>query len=166
MSESGRYALMHSKSLSSDDAEEVSAGKYSARSGVHEYGGGSAASLADGSFIFTDYNPKKWDVLRTNVEGQEPQVVTEENANVRYADFGPHPTDADVVLAIQEDHTEDTPSTVVNSIVLLDLKSTPAKAHTLLQGKRADDESDADGPQKRDFYTYARFSPTANMSAG
>ena len=158
MNESGRYALMQSSDLSSDHAAEITAGKYSARSGVHEYGGGAAASLADGSFIFTDYNPKSFDVLRAKKDA-EPEVVTPENAAIRYADFGPHPTDADLCLAIQEDHTQDTPSTVVNSIVLLDLKSKPAKVHTLLQGRKADQETDTDGPQQRDFYTFARFSP-------
>ncbi|SPO23036.1 uncharacterized protein UTRI_01714 [Ustilago trichophora] len=158
MSESGRYALMHSSSLTSENATEISAGKYSARSGVHEYGGGAAASLADGSFIFSDYNPKSFDVLRAQ-QGKEPEVVTPENAAIRYADFGPHPTESELCLAIQEDHAEDTPSTVVNSIVLLDLKSKPAKVHTLLQGKKADEESEANGPQQRDFYTFPRFSP-------
>ncbi|CBQ71775.1 conserved hypothetical protein [Sporisorium reilianum SRZ2] len=158
MSESGRYALMHSTDLSSQNASDVTAGKFSSRSGVHEYGGGAAASLADGSFIFTDYNPKAFDVLRSRKDG-EPQVVTSEDAAIRYADFGPHPTDADLCLAVQEDHTEDTPSTVVNSIVLLDLSSAPAKIHTLLQGKKADEKTDANGPQQRDFYTFARFSP-------
>lgn len=158
MSESGRYALMHSSDLTSENAADITAGKYSSRSGVHEYGGGAAASLADGSFIFTDYNPRSFGVL-TAQKGEEPQVVTPENAAIRYADFGPHPTDATLCLAIQEDHTEDTPSTVVNSIVLLDLSSKPAKIHTLLQGKKADEKTDASGPQLRDFYTFARFSP-------
>ncbi|GAC96413.1 hypothetical protein PHSY_003993 [Pseudozyma hubeiensis SY62] len=158
MSESGRYALMHSTDLSSDKAVDVTAGKYSSRSGVHEYGGGAAASLADGSFIFSDYNPKSFDVL-TAKQGEKPQVVTPENAAIRYADFGPHPTDAALCLAVQEDHTEDTPSTVVNSIVLLDLSSKPAKIHTLLQGRKAEEGTDEEGPQKRDFYTFARFSP-------
>ncbi|KAJ9478365.1 hypothetical protein PHBOTO_001927 [Pseudozyma hubeiensis] len=158
MSESGRYALMHSTDLSSDKATDVTAGKYSSRSGAHEYGGGAAACLADGSFIFSDYNPKSFDVL-TAKQGEEPKVVTPENAAIRYADFGPHPTDTGLCLAVQEDHTEDTPSTVVNSIVLLDLSSKPAKTHTLLQGRKAEDETDEEGPQKRDFYTFARFSP-------
>ncbi|EST07536.1 GPI-GlcNAc transferase complex, PIG-H component, conserved domain protein [Kalmanozyma brasiliensis GHG001] len=158
MSESGRYALMHSSDLTSGDATEITAGKFSSRSGIHEYGGGAAASLADGSFIFSDYNPKAFDVLRARKD-EEPQVVTPENAALRYADFGPHPTDANLCLAIQEDHAEDKPLTVVNSIVLLDLASAPAKIHTLLQGKKADDTSDASGPHNRDFYTFARFSP-------
>lgn len=158
MSESGRYALMHSSDLTSENATDVTGGKYSSRSGVHEYGGGAAASLADGTFIFSDYNPKSFHVLRSQKDA-EPQVVTPENPALRYADFGPHPTEADLCLAIQEDHAEDTPSTVVNSIVLLDLASKPAKIHTLLQGRKADEETDASGLQKRDFYTFARFSP-------
>ncbi|TKY86715.1 hypothetical protein EX895_004355 [Sporisorium graminicola] len=158
MSEAGRYALMHSSDLSSEKATEITAGKYSSRSGVHEYGGGAAASLADGSFIFTDYNPKSFDVLRAQKD-EEPQVVTPENAAMRYADFGPHPSDANLCLAVQEDHTEDKPSTVVNSIVLLDLSSKPAKVHKLLQGRKADEKTDVNGPQQRDFYTFARFSP-------
>lgn len=158
MSESGRYALMHSSDLSSEKATDITSGKYSSRSGVHEYGGGAAASLADGSFIFSDYNPKSFDVLRAKRD-EEPQVVSPENAAIRYADFGPHPAEADLCLAVQEDHTDDTPSTVVNSIVLLDLSSKSAKVHTLLQGRKADEETDANGPQKRDFYTFARFSP-------
>ncbi|GAK63396.1 dipeptidyl aminopeptidase/acylaminoacyl peptidase [Moesziomyces antarcticus] len=158
MSEAGRYALMHTSTLSSDDAVEVSAGKYNARSSVHEYGGGAAASLADGSFIFSDYNHKSFDVLRA-AQGEEPKVITPENAAIRYADFGAHPSDKDLCLAIEEDHTDDTPSTVVNSIVLLDMSSTPAKVHTLLEGKKAEEETERDGPQRRDFYTFARFSP-------
>lgn len=156
MTESGRSALMHTTTLSSDDATEVSAGEYNARSGVHEYGGGSAASLADGSFLFTDYKSKS---LFRAPQGGHPEVVTDENAALRYADFGPHPSNKDLVLAIQEDHTEDTPSTVVNSIVLLDLSEKTAKVHRLLNGKKADEQTDEAGPQKRDFYTFARFSP-------
>ncbi|CCF53482.1 hypothetical protein NDA11_000893 [Ustilago hordei] len=162
MSESGRSALMHSSSLSSDDATEVSAGQ-NARSGVHEYGGGSAASLADGSFIFTDYNPKRFDVFHAPAEGKQgAQVVTEENSAIRYADFGAHPTDTNLCLAVEEDHSEDTPSTVVNSIVLLDLKQRPARVHTLLKGRKAEEQTE-DGPQKRDFYTYPRFSPNGKF---
>lgn len=158
MSESGRCALMHSSNLTSEAATDVTAGKYNARSGVHEYGGGAAASLSDGSFIFSDYDPKSFDVLRAK-KGDEPEVVTPQNAMMRYADFGPHPTDSELVLAIQEDHTEDMPSTVVNSVVLLDLSSKPAKVHTLLQGKKAKQETEKNGPHKRDFYTFPRFSP-------
>ncbi|SOV04301.1 uncharacterized protein UDID_02317 [Ustilago sp. UG-2017a] len=162
MSESGRSALMHSSSLSSDDATEVSAGQ-NARSGVHEYGGGSAASLADGSFIFTDYNPKRFDVFHAPAEAKQGAgVVTEENSAIRYADFGAHPTDTNLCLAVEEDHSEDTPSTVVNSIVLLDLKQRPARVHTLLKGRKAEEQTE-DGPQKRDFYTYARFSPNGKF---
>lgn len=38
---------------------------------------------------------------------------------LRYANFSPHPTSPSRVLSILEDHTNDTPSTVVNSLVLL-----------------------------------------------
>nr|CDI52433.1 alpha beta-hydrolase [Melanopsichium pennsylvanicum 4] len=164
MSESGRYALMHSSTLSSDDAIEVSAGKYSARSGVHEYGGGAAASLADGSFIFSDYNPTSFNILRASL-GEEPKVISPENPAIRYADYGPHPTEPDFCLAIQEDHSEDNPATVVNSIVLLDLKSSPARIHTLLQGKKAEEPSDESGPGKRDFYMFPRISPNGKYVA-
>lgn len=156
-SEAGRSAFMHLSSLSSpaSSATDLTSGKYNARSGVHEYGGGSACALPDGGFLFTDYS--SFNVLSVQ-PGSEPKVITEENKAIRYADFGAHPKEERWVLAIEEDHAEDTPSTVVNSVVLLDLSTTPAKVHTLLKGKKADEESE-EGPGKRDFFTFPRFSP-------
>ncbi|KAN0063302.1 hypothetical protein ACQY0O_004466 [Thecaphora frezii] len=164
--ESGRAALLHTRNGSAHDATDLTGGKYNVRSGVHEYGGGAAAVLADGSFLFTDYNPKAFDVLRTSLD-DEPHVVTPEEPAHRYADFGPHPTDANFALAIQEDHTIDEPSKVVNSLVCLDMSTTPATVNILLAGKQGprDATKTPDDGSDRDFYTFPRFSPNGKFVA-
>jgi Tol biopolymer transport system component len=61
----------------------------------------------------------------------------------RYADFSVHPDQANLILAVREDHTSDLPSEVVNTIVLLD--------------SRTQDEQVV--VQANDFYSFPRFSP-------
>ncbi|PWZ00725.1 hypothetical protein BCV70DRAFT_226552 [Testicularia cyperi] len=162
-SEGGRAALMRSETLSSSDAVDLTRGNHNVRTAVHEYGGGSAAFLADGSVLFNDYNPNTFDVLRasTQPDAEPPKVVTPANKLHRFGDFGPHPTDSNLVLAILEDHSNDTPSKVVNSVVLLDLSASPANVRVLLHGNPGGDAKPGSGanPNARDFYTYPRFSP-------
>ncbi|EPQ26479.1 uncharacterized protein PFL1_05801 [Pseudozyma flocculosa PF-1] len=165
--ERGRAALVHTTGGGSiDGARDLTAGNHNARSGVHEYGGGAAARLADGSFLFTDYNPKSFDVLRTSLDTQ-PHVVTPENAAHRFADFGSHPTDPNLALAILEDHTIDEPSKVINSLVCIDLSTTPATIHTLRAGRQGsrDATTKPDDGSDRDFYTFPRFSPNGRYVA-
>lgn len=129
-SEKGRTALVSLEwpLEKSGPGEDLTRGNHNARSGVHEYGGGAiATSNADGSIIFTDYNQEQWGVYRvkrTAALWDEPELIApSEGPNLRYADFQPHPLYPHLILAIQEDHTIDEPSKVVNTLVLIDAYS-------------------------------------------
>ena len=49
---------------------------------------------------------------------------TPESKVYRYADFTVHPQNPDLVFAIREDHTNPEPSKVVNTLVVIDAKTT------------------------------------------
>jgi dipeptidyl aminopeptidase/acylaminoacyl peptidase len=59
---------------------------------------------------------------------------------VRFADFGPHPTDSSLALAVQEDHRDEE---VQNRVVVVDGKT--REARVVIQGA--------------DFYSHPKFSP-------
>ena len=98
---------------------------------VHEYGGGAAAIMAYKSgdieerILVSEFKDGSVsEVVRKKGKSQfeEPKVVIscKDSPNVfRYADFGLHPSDPTTFLAIQEDHTVDEPSKVVNTVVLV-----------------------------------------------
>ena len=113
-SEKGRSALVHIKDGISQD---ILPSNFSIASKVHEYGGGAGTMCRDGSFIFTDAVTRG--VYRMN-SSFDIQPVLEGNGNLRYADFDVHPTDPRWILAVQEDHTNDTAETIVNTIVAID----------------------------------------------
>ena len=166
-SEAGRAALIHTRYRELKDATDLTQGKYNARTGIHEYGGGAAAALADGSILFSDYDPKSFNVLRTKLDGSNsPQVVTPENPVHRFGDFGPHPTNPNLALTILEDHTIDEPSKVVNSLACIDMSTSPATISTLMVGNNTPGAryNRAVGAG-RDFYTFPRFSPNGKYVA-
>lgn len=161
--EKGRAALIRATfdepSLSSSASHQIdlqhtetdiTEGNYNARSGVHEYGGGVIGVGSDGSVLFTDYDPSKWDVYRlapgtssSSSTAKLEKISPPDNPAHRFAAFAPHPSHPHLILCILEDHTIDTPSTVLNSLVLLD-------AHT-----RTIVSTIASGA---DFYAYPDFS--------
>jgi len=71
----------------------------------------------DGSFIFTDAATRG--IFRMN-SSFDVQLILNGNDKMRYADFDVHPVDPRWILAVQEDHTNDTPETVINTIVAID----------------------------------------------
>ncbi|PWN21138.1 alpha/beta-hydrolase [Microstroma glucosiphilum] len=149
-----RWSLDKSTSTTAQVGQDLTLAKFNARSGVHEYGGGAvAASSVDGSVIFTDYKPNDWGVYRvkdaTTSTPSEPERITPDSPPLRYGGFVPHPTKPHLILAIQEDHTIDEPSKVVNTLVLIDAS---AKSVTELQSGR-------------DFYSFAAWSPRGDFVA-
>lgn len=124
---------------------DLSKGEYNVRSGVHEYGGGAVAKYEDGVAVFTDY--KSFNIFTADGKGNVRQI-TEDNKALRYADFSKHPT-LPYILAIQEDHTFDEPSKVVNTLVAIHIQT--RKVYTVAQGY--------------DFYTSPRFSADGKYAA-
>jgi hypothetical protein len=149
-----RWSLDKATSTTAQVGDDLTQAKYNARSGIHEYGGGAlAASSNDGSVIFTDYKPSDWGVYRvkdaTTSTPSAPERITPDNAPLRYGGFVPHPVKPHLILAIQEDHTVDEPSKVINSLVLIDANE---KSVTPLQSGR-------------DFYSFPVWSPQGDFVA-
>ncbi|GAA5865130.1 hypothetical protein JCM8547_007723 [Rhodosporidiobolus lusitaniae] len=118
--EKGRNALVY-RDLSSSSLEQVLPDvKWNARSRVHEYGGGSWSVDKKGDIVFSSVEGPAFRVRREGVgKWSEPEQITPQSDVFRYADFAPHPSQPNLTLAVLEDHTDDTPSTVVNTLVLL-----------------------------------------------
>ena len=91
---------------------------FSARSGVHEYGGG-AAWVEDGTAWFVNWDDQR--IWRQSIDGpDEPVPLTPEPdtpRTVRYADMRPSP-DGDHLIAVQEVHDPADPHAVANRVVL------------------------------------------------
>lgn len=94
---------------------------YNARSRVHEYGGGAVSTSPDGSMIFSDYSTNGVFRLKS---ADEVQPVVRASSKLRYADFDVHPLDTNMILAVQEDHSDDA---VENRIVLINSNDQSAK---------------------------------------
>ncbi|UZJ54221.1 hypothetical protein CBS101457_003541 [Exobasidium rhododendri] len=145
--EAGRAALirktidLHTLQVEDVEGEEIdlTRGLHNARSGVHEYGGGAMMSPRRNTVMYTDY--KSFNVFEVENEG-EPQKLTADNALHRFADFTPHPHEP-LFVCVLEDHTQDTPQQVVNTLVSVSKRS--SLTHTLVSGS--------------DFYANPRISP-------
>ncbi|KAL1748330.1 hypothetical protein HDZ31DRAFT_30044 [Schizophyllum fasciatum] len=135
-SESGRSALVHSET-----GKDVLPGKeWNVRTGVHEYGG-APAIVRDGIVYFSHRKDNR--VYRFRAGEGEPTAVTPENPVYRYADFDVHPKYPHLLVSILEDHTRDAPSTVVNTLCIIDTESKTVSP--LVSGA--------------DFYAQPRFAP-------
>lgn len=165
--QAGRSALVYRGE--SGELEEVTPDhKWNVRTRVHEYGGGSYARLGE-DVVFSSVEGPAYKVSRKEGGGwSEPKQVTPgacgcsdpptpplthlapppsaESDVLRFADFSAHPTAPSLLLTIVEDHTEDTPSTVVNTLALLDVSAAEPKLHPIASGA--------------DFYASARWSPS------
>lgn len=110
-SQEGRYALI--RRSPDGTTADVIPGTFSARTGVHEYGGG--AYVVDGeTIIFSNWDDQR---LYRQDSGQAPYPITPD-IDVRYAD-GVVDRRRNRLLCVQEDHTVD--GEPVNTIVSLDL---------------------------------------------
>ncbi|KAG9315061.1 Alpha/Beta hydrolase protein [Chiua virens] len=90
---------------------------YSARTGVQEYGG--AAAIAYGGTLYFSNSADNC-VYSVKATGNAiPEPVTPENPKYRYANFAVHPVRHDLLVSILEDHTIDTPQTVVTTLCVI-----------------------------------------------
>ncbi|BGP42736.1 hypothetical protein JCM10450v2_006846 [Rhodotorula kratochvilovae] len=146
--EKGRNALVfHNIGTTATQEQVLPDPKWNARTRVHEYGGAPWTFANDGSILFSSMEGPVYRVERSN-DGtwSGPEQISPDSAVLRYADFAPHPSQPDVTLAVVEDHTDDTPSTVVNTLGVLSGWATAPALNTVVSGS--------------DFYAAARWSPS------
>ncbi len=105
------------------------------RNMVHEYGGAAFAVKGD-TIVFSDMKDNRLYKLANG----KTEAIVEDKTVYRYANPDIR---EDQVLCVREDHTVDVPKDVVNTIVLIDMKS---KKSTIV----------AEGS---DFYSFPKFSP-------
>lgn len=116
-SEAGRQPLV---TIRADGTRhDLIAPPFSARSGVHEYGGG-AAWVEDGLAWFVNWDDQR--IWRVAVDGStEPVPLTpspQASGSIRYADLRRSP-DGAWLVAVRERHAPDDPHDVANEVVLL-----------------------------------------------
>lgn len=99
-------------------------------------------SQKDGTLVFTDWDTRG--VFRCSPVSGERVPLVDADSDVRYADFNVHPTNADLILAIKEDHHS---SVVQNSLVAID--GATRKVQTIAEGA--------------DFYAHPQFSPDGHQ---
>ncbi len=138
-SENGRCAIVRWRDGTTHD---VIAAPFSARTTVHEYGGG-AIACRDGIVYFTD--SAKGQVFRVDGNGGEPTPITPASKDQRFADFVVDSTHNRLV-AVGEDHSG---AVVVNRIVAISLED--GGVTTLVSGS--------------DFYASPRLDPNARRLA-
>ncbi|TNY18223.1 peptidase S9, prolyl oligopeptidase, partial [Rhodotorula diobovata] len=105
---------------------------------------------SDSSILFSSFDGPAFRVERGE-DGSwgEPKQVTPASSVLRFADFAPHSSQKGVTLAVVEDHTEDKPSTVVNTLGVISSDSNGPTLHTVASGA--------------DFYASPRWSPSGQF---
>ncbi|KIJ14238.1 hypothetical protein PAXINDRAFT_169858 [Paxillus involutus ATCC 200175] len=113
--DNGRYVIVDTFAT-----QDVIPSPYSARTGVHEYGG--AAAIAYGDIVyFSNYADNRVYSVKTTPQKSFglPEPVTPENSKYRYANFAVHPIRHDLLVSVLEDHTVDTPQTVISTLCVI-----------------------------------------------
>ncbi|KAF8829930.1 hypothetical protein HHX47_DHR2000250 [Lentinula edodes] len=159
--EKGRCVLVESET-----GREIVGKDVNVRTGVHEYGSASAI-VHDGIAYYSNIIDNR--VYKVNVKDGSPaepitpgmlftlsqQISTfsdgnyAENKAFRYACFNIHPYNPRFLVSILEDHTVNTPSTVVNTLVIIDTQAKTVAP--LVSGA--------------DFYALPKFSPDGGKLA-
>jgi hypothetical protein len=134
-SEGGRCAIVKFEG-GVGEGVDILPSQYSARSLVHEYGGGACTVGPDGGLIFTDSNTKGVFRLKS---ADDIQSIVDVDEQSRFADFDVHPKDPKWVLAVVEVHASDS---VDNKVVIIDTTTRTSKV--LCEGA--------------DFYQHPKFS--------
>ncbi len=138
--EQGRYVIV--RRTADGKTADVLPPPFSARTTVHEYGGG-ALAVSGGDVYFTNYADQRlWRVR----PGQVPQPITAEG-KLRFADFV-HDRAHNRLISVCEDHTANNHEPA-NRIVAVNL--TDGKVTTLVEGA--------------DFYSNPRPSPDGSQIA-
>jgi dipeptidyl aminopeptidase/acylaminoacyl peptidase len=139
--ESGRNVLVHRGP--GGTTEDITPAPFSARSRVHEYGGG-AATVEGGVVFFTNFADQR---LYRQVAGQAPEALTAKEAGRRYAD-GLFDAMRGRWIGVREEHGAG--GRVDNTLVAVDL-GMPGPGHVLAQG--------------HDFYASLELSPDGRRLA-
>ncbi|KAG0007436.1 Dipeptidyl aminopeptidase [Entomortierella chlamydospora] len=136
----GRTTIMTRNAAGVDT--ELTPAPFHARTRVHEYGGG---AFTLGSTFLISSNDDDCRLYKVDTTTKEATPLTPENKAWRYADIEIHPSEK-FLICVREDHTVDTPQTVVNTLVVvrLDAKepNVEVASQTLLAGAdKAKEES-------------------------
>ena len=102
--------------------QEILPEEFSVANRVYEYGAGLYNVLPDGRIIFSN---KDNTVRILDPDTQEVAALVE-NPVLRYASFNAHPS-SPWVLAIEEDHTHDTPPEIQNYVVAINVETAEVK---------------------------------------
>ncbi|KAF4622582.1 hypothetical protein D9613_009499 [Agrocybe pediades] len=142
-SEKGRIQLVHSVSK-----RDILGPGWNVRTSVHEYGG-AAAIVNNGVAYFSHWNDGRVYRVEVKENAPAPVAITPEGKPFRFASFAVHPIRPNLLVAILEDHTKDTPLEIVNSLVVID--ASQKTLHPLISGA--------------DFYAQPTFSPDGQKLA-
>ncbi|KAF9167784.1 Dipeptidyl aminopeptidase [Actinomortierella ambigua] len=136
----GRFTIM-SRSPEGK-TEELTPAPFCPKSRVHEYGGG--AMTMDDDFLIAS-NDEDYCLYKIDLATKKPVRITpDSNKAYRYADMEIHPSKK-FLVCVREDHTNDTPQTVVNTLVVVRLDTKEPSVQLLKSGE--------------DFYVSPRFNP-------
>ncbi|KAF8311876.1 alpha/beta-hydrolase [Clavulina sp. PMI_390] len=124
----------------SRDGKDVIPAEWSARTGVHEYGG-SCTVVHNGVFYFSDGKTRR--LFKVTSPGTDPIAVSPDNGNFRYGAPTIHPTHPHLIVAVLEDHTKPSPADVVNKLVCINTST--SSISVLAEGA--------------DFYAFPAISP-------
>jgi len=141
--EQGRCVIV--KRSSEGIIRDVTHKPFSARSGVHEYGGGEY-SVSQGSVYFSNFRDQRIYIQKSDAKEDElPIPISAKTGNCRYADSVIDSQGARL-FAVREQHTEDSKEPI-NSLIVITV------------------EDESDGPtittihEGKDFYSDPRLSP-------
>jgi len=121
--------------------EEVTPAPFVARTRVHEYGGD---SFSLGSNFLVSTNDVDCRLYKIDTATKRVTPLTPKNPDLRYADIAIHPSER-FLICVREDHTVDTPQTVINTLVAVRLDTEEPNVQVLVEGA--------------DFYAGACFNP-------
>ncbi|KAG1895821.1 uncharacterized protein F5891DRAFT_1193841 [Suillus fuscotomentosus] len=121
--------------ISNKTQKEVFGKDFNACTRVYEYGGG--AAIAYNGTVYSS-NFMDFHIYAAKDGNIKPITPEDPNKLYRYADFCVHPVHTDLLVAILEDHTNDTPRTVHNSLCIFN--SSAATVTSLVSTKDAEIE--------------------------
>ncbi|KAH6892793.1 hypothetical protein BKA70DRAFT_1536483, partial [Coprinopsis sp. MPI-PUGE-AT-0042] len=151
-SENGRTVL-----VATSTGKDVVPSTVNVRTGVQEYGG-SPALVHDSVGYYSDYTDGRMYKLKLDSEGGpvgDAEAITPGTSDkpYRYANLALHPSQPSLMVSILEDHTKDTPSTVVTTLCLINTTTKTLVSTSLLSATSVD------------FYALPQFSPDGTKLA-
>ncbi|KAJ7202150.1 alpha/beta-hydrolase [Mycena pura] len=142
--EGGRNVL-----VAASDGADVFGRQWDARTGVHSYGGASAAFYNDVA-IFSNASDAQVYTVDLRAASKSPKAITAAKA-CRFSSFAFHPGMRELVVCVMEDHTKPAPQDIVNTLVCLDSRTLTEKPTPFIFGT--------------DFYTSPTFNADGTLLA-